>query len=227
MACCLQATSHYLHPWWQSSMSPHGITRPRWVRCALLCYYEWFNTSRPRSHSCKLLECDQAGWDQFVNTWRPEWNGKHQADNDLIPLASTKLKVGYTGFTLSICYSTHPSICLSVDWTMSALYLPQYSLDLFNFMHLIKQFQKMCLVCVCCKITKFEFLAFFLIFNFDFVLCPCHWNVKVDSLSESLLQPLWIFCDDAFKTLTQHKYRDWAKLQFYIFVISFLIVPFT
>ena len=41
-----------------------------------------------------------------------------------IPTASTKLKGGYTGFTLSIC--------LSVDRIVSALYLQQYSFDTFH-----------------------------------------------------------------------------------------------
>ena len=32
MACCHQATSHYLSQWWPRSLSPwYGITRPQWV----------------------------------------------------------------------------------------------------------------------------------------------------------------------------------------------------
>ena len=31
MAWCRQATSHYLNQCWPRSMSPYGITRPRWV----------------------------------------------------------------------------------------------------------------------------------------------------------------------------------------------------
>ena len=47
----------------------------------------------------------------------------------VIPPASTKLKGGYTGFTLSIC----PSVRLSaVDRIVSALYLQQYSSDPFH-----------------------------------------------------------------------------------------------
>ena len=46
----------------------------------------------------------------------------------IIPPASTKLKAGYTGFTLSICTSVRPS----VDRIVSALYLQQYSLDPFH-----------------------------------------------------------------------------------------------
>ena len=32
MAWCHQATSHYLNQCWPTSLSPHGITRPQWVR---------------------------------------------------------------------------------------------------------------------------------------------------------------------------------------------------
>ena len=31
MACCRQATSHYLSQCWPRSMSPNGVTRPQWV----------------------------------------------------------------------------------------------------------------------------------------------------------------------------------------------------
>ena len=53
----------------------------------------------------------------------------------IIPPASTKLKAGYTGFTLSVC----PSVCPSVDKIVSALHLPQYYPDPFIFTHLINQ----------------------------------------------------------------------------------------
>ena len=32
MACCRQATSHYLSQSWLSSLSPYGVTRPQWVK---------------------------------------------------------------------------------------------------------------------------------------------------------------------------------------------------
>ena len=32
MACCRQATSHYLIQCWPSSMSPYGVTRSQWVK---------------------------------------------------------------------------------------------------------------------------------------------------------------------------------------------------
>ena len=31
MACCRQATSHYLSQCWPSFLSPYGVTRPQWV----------------------------------------------------------------------------------------------------------------------------------------------------------------------------------------------------
>ena len=45
-------------------------------------------------------------------------------DHVIIPHASTKLKGGYTGITLSVCPS--------VDRIVSALYLQQYSSDTFH-----------------------------------------------------------------------------------------------
>ena len=32
MAWCRQATSHYLSQCWPRSLSPHGVTRPQWVK---------------------------------------------------------------------------------------------------------------------------------------------------------------------------------------------------
>ena len=47
--------------------------------------------------------------------------------------ASTKLKGGYTGFTLSIRLpSLHPSVCPSVDTSGFTVYLQQYLLDPFH-----------------------------------------------------------------------------------------------
>ena len=39
MAWCHQATSHYLGQCWPSSLSPHGITRPQWVKAAMCTTY--------------------------------------------------------------------------------------------------------------------------------------------------------------------------------------------
>ena len=41
MAWCSQATSHYLSQCWPRSMSPNGITRPKWVKTLM---------SRPKAH---------------------------------------------------------------------------------------------------------------------------------------------------------------------------------
>ena len=69
----------------------------------------------------------------------------------IIPSTSTKLKGGYTGFTLSVCPSVHPSVRPSVClWTESCL------LCIFNnscwihfiFAHLIKQAASEGVLCV-------------------------------------------------------------------------------
>ena len=38
MAWCRQATSHYLSQCWPRSLSPYGITRPKWVNVAVITY---------------------------------------------------------------------------------------------------------------------------------------------------------------------------------------------
>ena len=50
----------------------------------------------------------------------------------IIPPASTKLKGGYTGITLSVCPSVRLSVCPFVDRIVSALYLQEYSSDPFH-----------------------------------------------------------------------------------------------
>ena len=80
----------------------------------------------------------------------------------VIPPASTKLKGGYTGITLSVC--------LSVDRIVSALYLQQYSLDPF----LICTSYQAASECVSrvMSVSKYWNLKFWRIFkicNFDFV----------------------------------------------------------
>ena len=35
MACCYQATSHYLNQCWPRSMTSYGVTGPQWVKCNL------------------------------------------------------------------------------------------------------------------------------------------------------------------------------------------------
>ena len=77
-----------------------------------------------------------------------------------IPPASTKLKGGYTGFTLSICPSVCPSVCLSVDRIVSALYLEQYSSDPFH-------------ICTSYQAISEDVLSvmFKLVCNLDFIFC--------------------------------------------------------
>ena len=76
--------------------------------------------------------------------------------------ASTKLKGGYTGFTLSVCPS--------VDRIVSALYFQQYSSDPF---HICTSYQATSEGVSCVMpVSKFKNLKFwriFLICNFDFV----------------------------------------------------------
>ena len=36
MAWCCQATSHYLNQCWPRSLTPYGITRPQWVKVAVV-----------------------------------------------------------------------------------------------------------------------------------------------------------------------------------------------
>ena len=45
MAWCRQATSHYLHQCWPTSMSPYGVIRPQWVDTAL-DRIAWYKTLR-------------------------------------------------------------------------------------------------------------------------------------------------------------------------------------
>ena len=74
----------------------------------------------------------------------------------IIPPASTKLKGGYTGFTLAVCPSVRPS----VDRIVSALYLQQYSSDPF---HICTSYQAtsegVSHVMFLSKLKKFEILA--------------------------------------------------------------------
>ena len=62
--------------------------------------------------------------DKQVLRWHIKSQGHNELGYVIIPPASTKLKGGYTGFTLSVCQS--------VDRIVSALYLQQYSSDPFH-----------------------------------------------------------------------------------------------
>ena len=84
--------------------------------------------------------------------------------------ASTKLKGGYSGITLSVCPSVSPSVCPSVDRMVSALYLQQYSSDP---LHIYTSYQATSEgVSRVMPVSKFKNLKFrwiFKICNFDFV----------------------------------------------------------
>ena len=77
------------------------------------------------------------------------------------PPASTKLKGGYTGFTLSVCPS--------VDRIVSALYLQQYLWDPFHI-HILSSNLRMCVrVMFVSKFKKLKFWRILSIYNFDLV----------------------------------------------------------
>ena len=94
----------------------------------------------------------------------------------MIPPASLKLKVWYTDFTLTIPPSLHlsvrlsicPSVCgqIGVRSVFSTILATSVS-----HLHILSSDFKRYVICkFVCKISKFEFLAFFLICNFYFVL---------------------------------------------------------
>ena len=87
-------------------------------------------------HQTNYVLVGSGGWQThwFVCQWQV---GLHELITSifppsLYPLDSTKLKEGYTGFTLSLCPSVCLSVCLSVDRIVSALYLQQYLPDTFH-----------------------------------------------------------------------------------------------
>ena len=50
MACCRQATNHYLSQCWLSSLSPYGVARPQWVNPFYKALFKctiFFNSMRP------------------------------------------------------------------------------------------------------------------------------------------------------------------------------------
>ena len=94
----------------------------------------------------------------------------------LYPPASTKLKGGYTGITLSVCPS--------VDRIVSALYLQQYSSDPF---HICTSYQAtsegVSHVMPVSKFKNLQFWRFFKICSFAFVFfwhCHCRLQFRMD-----------------------------------------------
>ena len=104
-----------------------------------------------------LFQCHISG----THFWSLSWNSS--TNTVIIPPASTKLKGGYTGITLSVCPSVRLSVCPSVDRIVSALYLQQYSSDPF---HICTSYQAtsegVSRVMPVSKFKKFEILANFL-----------------------------------------------------------------
>ena len=74
--------------------------------------WRWPGVTGPSNKSLSITNADRSGWGNYTP-------------------ASTKLKGGYTGITLSVCPPVRPSVCPSVDRIVSALYLHQYSSDPF------------------------------------------------------------------------------------------------
>ena len=55
MAWCHQATSHYLSQCWPRSLSPYGVTRPRWgLVVAVAAYSQLASRSQAKLHTKKL-----------------------------------------------------------------------------------------------------------------------------------------------------------------------------
>ena len=65
MAWCRQATNHYLSQCWPSSMSPSGVTRPQWVKNALLWHCTQNTTTVCYQNTCTLLVLDWKVIDVF------------------------------------------------------------------------------------------------------------------------------------------------------------------
>ena len=86
----------------------------------------------------------------------------------IIPPASTKLKGGFTGITLSVCPSVRPSVCGQnrVRSVSSTIFIGSIS-----YLHFLSSNFRRCVACNArFKIIKIDFFAiFFKICNFDFV----------------------------------------------------------
>ena len=151
----------------------------------------------------------------------------------IIPLASTKLKGGYTGFTLSVC----PSACLSVDRIMSALYLQQYSSDPFHIwtsdqatsegvlraMFVSKFWQIL-------EICNFDFVFFWLGIQYDsMVWVIIRWQGVSSERRHSSCSSWWrkgpdINDDNLWLECACHKWNWWYSL-FQFYLMRFFLSP--
>ena len=58
MAWCRQATSHYLSQCWPRSLSPYGVTRPRWVKEFSRKYLKEIPCTTALSHGAPFTNTD-------------------------------------------------------------------------------------------------------------------------------------------------------------------------
>ena len=93
MACCHQATSHYLHQCWPTSLMPYGITALQRIKTRHIAQLIIKRTF------CVLVMRN------FIHIRYSYYFG------DMIIPPPNEVEGGYTGFTLSVCPSVRPSVC--------------------------------------------------------------------------------------------------------------------
>ena len=81
MACCRQATSHYLKQWWPSSTPPCSVTRPQWIElilwidiwytsCEIGFWWVWQNHIDGKSTLLQVMAwCCQAASHYLSQCW--------------------------------------------------------------------------------------------------------------------------------------------------------------
>ena len=95
MACCHQATSHYLSQCWPRSISPRGITRPQCVNLSWFCHH-WFSKrlaacfcqGEPNQIFCPLLD-EKSGSSLYAR--QPHLASTYGSKNSLTPPHPTTL----------------------------------------------------------------------------------------------------------------------------------------
>ena len=130
------------------------------------CYYNWFGYFCPAA--------------QWISRWYVLYSTRFLS----YPSTSTKLKGGYTGFTLSVCPS--------VDRIVSALYLQQYLSDPF---HICTSYQAswegVSHVMFVSKFKKkMKFWRILYICNFDFVFFCL--GIQHDSIVWVIMRRRWV-----------------------------------
>ena len=158
--------------WWAEA-STIIVTEPYWhlemkVSTFSLWYYEYrknVNIYYEYRKNVNILCMVQ--WADHITMWL---NSNHtptfqtmcsQPDPVFIHPASTKLKGGYTGFTLSVCPSVRPSVRLSVcgqNRVRSAS--STILIGSISYLHILSNNFRRCVVCNgCFKIQKLEILT--------------------------------------------------------------------